>query len=37
VRKESAAELAASGLAFAQVEKAIRMRARTWFLSGTSS
>jgi hypothetical protein len=37
VRKESTAELAASGLQFAQVEKAIRARARTWYLSGTSS
>ena len=32
VRKESAAELEASGLTFAQVEKAIRVRARTWYL-----
>jgi hypothetical protein len=32
VRKESAAELEASGLTFAQVDKAIRVRARTWFL-----
>lgn len=37
VRKESAAELEASGLVFAQVEKAVRARARAWFLSGTSS
>lgn len=37
VRKESVAELEASGLAFAQVDKAIRVRARTWYLSGTSS
>jgi len=37
VRKESAAELEASGLQFGQVEKAIRVRARTWWLSGTSS
>jgi hypothetical protein len=37
VRKESAAELEASGLTFAQVEKAVRVRARTWFLSDTSS
>lgn len=32
VRKESEAELEASGLTFAQVDKAIRVRARTWFL-----
>jgi hypothetical protein len=37
VRKESAAELEASGLQFGQVEKAIRVRARTWWLSDTSS
>ncbi|HSK01558.1 MAG TPA: RNA ligase family protein [Kofleriaceae bacterium] len=37
VRKESVAELEASGLVFAQVEKAVRVRARTWYLSGTSS
>lgn len=37
VRKESVAELEASGLVFAQVDKAIRQRARAWFLSGTSS
>ena len=37
VRKESVAELEASGLQFAQVEKAIRARARTWYLSDTSS
>ena len=37
VRKESAAELAASGLTFAQVEKAIRARARAWFLSDSAS
>jgi len=32
VRKESVAELEAAGLTFAQVDKAIRVRARTWFL-----
>lgn len=32
VRKESAAELEASGLTFAQVDKAIRDRARAWYL-----
>lgn len=32
VRKESAAELEASGLTFAQVEKSIRVRARSWWL-----
>ncbi len=32
VRKESVAELEASGLTFAQVEKAIRTRARAWYL-----
>ena len=37
VRKESTAELEASGLLFAQVEKAIRVRARTWYLGDTSS
>jgi hypothetical protein len=37
VRKESAAELDVSGLTFAQVDKAIRVRARTWFLSGSAS
>src|SRR5262249_9516896 len=37
VRKESAAELEASGLQFAQVEKAIRTRARTWYLSDPAS
>ncbi|HWO26286.1 MAG TPA: RNA ligase family protein [Kofleriaceae bacterium] len=37
VRKESVAELEASGLTFAQVEKAIRVRARAWWLSGTAS
>lgn len=37
VRKESTAELEASGLLFAQVEKAIRVRARTWYLGNTSS
>ncbi|HEY0994173.1 MAG TPA: RNA ligase family protein [Kofleriaceae bacterium] len=37
VRKESVAELEASGLQFAQVEKAVRARARTWYLSDTSS
>jgi hypothetical protein len=37
VRKESVAELEASGLTFAQVEKAVRARARAWFLSGTAS
>jgi len=34
VRKESVAELEASNLAWAQVEKAISARARTWFLKG---
>jgi len=37
VRKESVAELEASGLSFAQVEKALRTRARAWYLSDTSS
>ena len=37
VRKESAAELEASGLTFAQVDKAIRARARAWYLNGTAS
>jgi hypothetical protein len=37
VRKESVAELEASGLTFAQVEKAIRARARAWYLDTTSS
>jgi hypothetical protein len=37
VRKESAAEREASGLSFAQVEKAVRQRARSWYLSGSSS
>ncbi len=37
VRKESVAELEASGLTFAQVEKAVRARARAWYLSDTSS
>lgn len=37
VRKESVAELEASGLAWAQVDKPIQVRARAWFLSGTSS
>jgi hypothetical protein len=37
VRKESVAELEASGLTWAQVDKAIQVRARSWFLSGTSS
>ena len=32
VRKESAAELEASGLTFAQVEKAIRARAGAWWV-----
>jgi hypothetical protein len=32
VGKESVAELEASGLVFAQVDKAIRQRARAWFL-----
>lgn len=31
VQKESEAELAASGLSWAQVEKAVQARARTWF------
>jgi hypothetical protein len=30
-------ELEASGLAWAQVEKPIQVRARVWFLSGTAS
>lgn len=34
VRKESVAELEASNLAWAQVEKAVAARARTWFLKG---
>jgi hypothetical protein len=34
VRKESVAELEASNLAWAQVEKAVSARARTWFLKG---
>jgi hypothetical protein len=34
VRKESAAELEASKLTWAQVEKAVQTRARTWFLKG---
>src|SRR5262249_27947306 len=33
VRKESTAELAASGLTFAQIEKPVRARARAWFLA----
>ncbi|MCE9573478.1 MAG: RNA ligase family protein [Deltaproteobacteria bacterium] len=33
VRKESVAELEAAGLTFAQVDKAIRVRARSWFLA----
>lgn len=33
VRKESGAELEASGLSFAQVERAIRARARSWYLN----
>jgi hypothetical protein len=37
VRKESVAELEASGLSWAQVEKPIQARARAWFLSDTSS
>lgn len=37
VRKESVAELEASGLVFAQVEKAIRERARTWYLGDPSA
>ena len=37
VRKESVAELEASGLSWAQVDKPIQVRARAWFLSGTSS
>jgi len=36
VRKESVAELEASGLTWAQVEKPIVTRARSWYLSGTS-
>src|SRR5262249_39754046 len=34
VRKESVAELEASNLTWAQVEKAVQARARTWFLKG---
>lgn len=34
VRKESAAELEASALAWPQVEKAVQARARAWFLKG---
>jgi len=37
VRKESAAELEASGLEWAQVDKAVRAAARTWFLRRESS
>lgn len=37
VRKESVAELEASGLLFAQVERAIRARARSWYLSDRTS
>jgi hypothetical protein len=37
VRKESVAELEASGLSWAQVEKPIQVRARAWFLGGTAS
>lgn len=37
VRKESVAELEASGLTWAQVDKPVQVRARAWFLSGTSS
>jgi hypothetical protein len=37
VRKESVAELEASGLTWAQVDKPIQVRARAWFLSGTAS
>jgi hypothetical protein len=37
VRKESVAELEASGLTWAAVEKAVQVRARGWFFSGTSS
>lgn len=33
VRKESAAELEASGLSWGQVEKAVQARARAWFLT----
>lgn len=34
VKKESVAELEASGLTWAQVEKAVQQRARKWFLGG---
>jgi hypothetical protein len=37
VRKESVAELEASGLTWAQVDKPVQVRARAWYLSGTSS
>ena len=37
VRKQSVAELEASGLAWAQVDKPIQVRARAWFLSGSAS
>ena len=37
VGKESVAELEASELSFAQVERAIRARARAWYLSDTAS
>jgi len=37
VRKEAVAELEASGLTWAQVEKPVGVRARAWYLSGTSS
>ena len=37
VRKESVAELEASGLTWAQVDKSVQVRARAWYLSGTSS
>jgi len=37
VRKESVAELEASGLTFAQVDKAVRARARAWYLGGAAA
>lgn len=37
VRKESAAELEAAGLTWSQVDKAVQVRARTWFLASEST
>lgn len=37
VRKESSAELAASGLTWQQVEKAVQQRARAWYLAQRSA